>query len=146
MFDAQPLLPMFEDGALAAPAPMARKRRARKATLAALKPDNVAELRAARYAFLGLASCWGLSGEEVLRLLGEPVAAEAERHERLQALLGIRRSLQLLASDPDRCRLLLRQPDPVFDGHSPLSLMLAGGLAAIVRVRVHFAARVAPSR
>lgn len=146
MLDAQPLLPMFEDGALAASVPIARKREARKAASAALKPDNVAELRAARYAFLGLASCWGLSGEEVLRLLGEPVAAEAERHERLQALLGIRRSLQLLASDPDRCRLLLRQPDPAFDGHSPLGLMLAGGPAAITRVRLHFAARVDPSR
>ncbi len=146
MFDAQPLLPMFDEGALAAPAPTVRKPQARTAAPAARKSGGVAELRAARYAFLGLASCWGLSGEEVLRLLGEPVAAEAERHERLQALLGIRRSLQLLASDPDRCRLLLRQPDPAFDGHSPLGLMLAGGPAAITRVRLHFAARVAPSR
>lgn len=143
---AQPLLPMFDDEALAAPmapAEPARTRRAPKAGPPTMRPGDARDLRAARRSFLGLAAAWNLSGPEVLRLLGEPLADEAERHERLRALLSVHRSLQLLAPDPTRCRALLRQPDPAFDDGSPLSLMLAGGQEAIARVRVHLAAQVA---
>lgn len=106
----------------------------------ALDGCGAAELRALRLAFLGVASRWALSGAEALTLLGEPLAAEPERHERLNALVGLNRSLLLLLPEPDRALGYLRRPCPDFDEASPLQLMLAGGASAIARVRAHLAA------
>lgn len=74
---------------------------ARPAASVLPKPGGAGELCVECQAFLGLSSCWGLSGPEALQLLGEPLATEAERHEGHRVLLGIRRSLQLMTADND---------------------------------------------
>lgn len=55
----------------------------------------------------------------------------------MNALLGVRRSLLLIAPEPARCAALLRSPEPAFKGASLLQAMLLGGLPAIERVRAH---------
>lgn len=100
------------------------------------------EVRALRYAFLGLVARWDLSGREALLLLGEPLDDEAARLERLLALAGVDRSLLLLVPEPERCRTFLRRPCPALEGAAPLALMLTGGRPAIGEVRAHVAALV----
>ena len=74
---------------------------ARPAASVPPKPGGAGELSEECQAFLGLSSCWDLSGPEALRLFGGPLATEAEHDEELQALLGTRRSLQLMTADND---------------------------------------------
>ena len=136
------------------PAPAAaRPRRARRG-LAPLTPPAVlppspqrpdvddAQRRATRQAFLGIAVRWALSATEALTLLGEPLSDEAERHERLEALLGCHRSLLFLAPDAGRCARLLREPEPALESASLLEMMLTGGVSGLVRARQHLAARL----
>jgi hypothetical protein len=96
-----------------------------------------------RQAYLGLATRWALSGEEALKLLGEPLEEEALRAERMAALLGINRSLLLILPEPDVSLCYLRRPNTAFDGASALQVMLAGGHAGIARVRAHLAEQAA---
>lgn len=163
---AQPLLPSLDLTVLCrAPARATRARarakaRAREpgpmpsfvlapARLAALPPGpadrlesdpfRAAQLRALRQAFMGLADRWGLSGLEALTLLGEPRAADEERHERLRLLVGVHRLLLLACPEPGRCRDVLRQACPALGGPALLPFMLAGGRPAMERVRDHLA-------
>ena len=100
------------------------------------------EHRAALLAFLGAASAWALTATEALQLLGEPVSCEAERLERINGVLGARRSLVLIAPEPGRAAAILRQPDAALEGASPLGLMLRDGLPGIARVRAHLVSQV----
>ncbi len=98
--------------------------------------------RAARHAYLGVAARWSLTGPEALKLLGELLCDENERHERLQGVLGAHRSLLLLAPDPARCAKLLREACSPLEGASMLRVMLAQGLPGIARVRAHLLTRL----
>ena len=98
-------------------------------------PASPDQLRTMRRAFLGLVSRWALSGEETLRLLGEPCGERPERAARLNALLGVGRSLLLVLPEGDACLCYLRRPCRAFAGASVLQIMLADGLPGIERVR-----------
>ena len=82
-----------------------------------------------------MAARWSLSGVEALTLLGEPLSDGTERQDRLQSLLGVHRSLLLIAPDPERCRRVLREGTPFLDGSSMLQIMLSYGLPGTARVR-----------
>lgn len=105
-------------------------------------PDalSAGELRALRFAFLGLVARWDLSAREALTLMGEPLEGEAERVDRLRALVGVGRLLLTLDPEREQCRALLRQPCPALGDAAPLQLMLAGGRPAIAKVNAHLAA------
>lgn len=104
--------------------------------------SNEREHRAARLAFLGVTSSWALTATEALMLLGEPLSSEAERLERIDGMLGARRSLQLIAPEPSRAAEILRRPDPALRGASLLEVMLRDGLPGITQVRAHLVARI----
>lgn len=134
---AQPALPFSEPlPAALAPRPARRKHASHPALDA---PPSPAQMRAMRQAFLGLVSRWALSGEETLRLLGEPAEDAASREARLSALLGVGRSLLLLLPEGDSCLCYLRRPCRAFADTSLLQIMLADGLPGIERVREHLA-------
>lgn len=140
MFDAaQPWLPLLEEEARPDP-PLRRSQRRRAAP--ALVSSGAREHRAARLAFLGLVSSWALTATEALTLLGEPLSSEAERLERIDGVLGARRSLQLIAPDLGRAAEILRQPDPALEGASLLGIMLRDGLPGIARARAHIMAQL----
>jgi hypothetical protein len=135
----QPWLPLLDDNPQTELPVRKAKRRAVSAPPASdPRPDS----RAARQAYLGVASSWSLSATEALRLLGEPLSSEAERLERLHGLLGAHRSLLLIAPERARYTELLRRPDPVFDGASLLEVMLQQGVPGIARVRAHLLAQI----
>ncbi len=137
MLDAQPVLPFAEP----LPSPLAPRLTRRKAVPHPVldAPAWPAQRRAMRQAFLGLVGRWALSGEETLRLLGEPHEDEAAREARLGALLGVSRSLLLLLPEGDACVCFLRRPCAAFAGASVLQVMLAEGLLGIERVSEHLA-------
>lgn len=137
MLDAQPVLPFAEP----LPSPLAARPARRKAAPHPVldAPTWPAQRRAMRQAFLGLVGRWALSGEETLRLLGEPHEDEAAREVRLGALLGVNRSLLLLLPEEDACLCYLRRPCVAFAGASVLQVMLGGGRPGIERVREHLA-------
>lgn len=154
---SQPWLPLIDLGPMVARPPRAVGRRARKrsstptlhptpgtapSTASDTAPDGLSagELWALRHAFLGLVARWDLSGPDTLALIGEPLASEGERVERLGELVGVNRLLLLLHSGPEQCRVVLRQPCPALGGDTPLQAVLMGGQPAIVRVRGHLAA------
>lgn len=140
MFDAaQPWLPLLDEEARLDP-PLRRTRRRRAAPALAVADGR--EHRAARLAFLGVVSSWALTATEVLTLLGEPLSSEAERIERIDGVLGARRSLQLIAPEPGRAAEILRRPDPALAGASLLEVMLRDGLPGIARVRAHLLTRI----
>ena len=140
MLDAiQPWLPLLDDEPRTDVLVRKTRRRAVPASPAAGPGPGS---RAARHAFLGVASSWALSATEALRLLGEPLSSEAERFERLQGVLGAHRSLLLIAPEPGRYAELLRRPDPVFGGVSLLEVMLQQGVPGIARVRAHLLAQI----
>ena len=100
MLDAnQPWLPLLDED-LRTEEPVRKARRRAVSALPAMDPRP--DSRAARQAFLGVASSWALSATEALRLLGEPLSGEAERMERMQGVLGAHRSLLLIAPEPGR--------------------------------------------
>ena len=158
MLDAsQPWLPLLDLGPTTArPARRARRTAAtpalkpapetsgKPATRPAREPDvggaSAGHARALRYAFLGLVARWDLTGPDTLTLLGEPLAGEGERLERLEALVGVSRLLLLLHPERERCRAFLRAPCPALGGDTPLKAMLAGGHPGVVQVRAHLAA------
>ena len=135
----QPWLPLL-DAEPQTDVPVRKVRR--RAVSAPPATDPRPDSRAARQAFLGVASCWALSATEALRLLGEPLSSEAERMERLHGVLGAHRSLLLIAPERGRCTELLRRPDPALDGLSPLEVMLQEGVPGIARVRAHLLAQI----
>lgn len=102
-------------------------------------PASPAQVRAMRQAFMGLVKRWALTGEETLQLLGEPFGSEAARETRLNALLGMNRSLLLVLPEGDSCLCYLRRPCRAFAGASVLQVMIADGLSGIERVREHLA-------
>ncbi|TNC72188.1 hypothetical protein [Rubellimicrobium roseum] len=140
---SQPALPLMDQLPLSAPPARAGRRRTSVAARPAGAACSAGQLRAMRQAFLGLATRWALSGEEALRLMGEPFDDEAARIERLEGLLGIHRSLLLLLPEPDTCLCFLRRPAAAFDGCSALGVMLADGRTGIARVRAHIVEHVA---
>ena len=138
---SQPGLP-FSDPLPVTLAP--RPKRRRYAPHPALDtPASPAQMRAMRQAFLGLVKRWALTGEEALQLVGEPFENTAVREQRLNALLGVGRSLLLLLPEGDSCLCYLRRPCPAFAGASVLQIMLTDGLPGIERVRTYLAQRVA---
>ena len=140
MLDAtQPWLPLLDDEPRTEVPLRKARQRALPVVLATVPAPGT---RAARQAFLGIASSWALSATEVLRLLGEPLSSEAERLERLHGVLGAHRSLLLIAPEPGRTGELLRRPDPAFGGASLLEIMLQEGVPGIARVRAHLLTRI----
>ena len=138
MFDAaQPALP-FTDPLPATLAPRQVKRKVSSFPVLAA-PASPAEMRAMRQAFIGLVSRWALSGEETLKLMGEPLEDATAREQRLSALLGVGRSLLLLLPEGDSCLCYLRRPCRAFAGASLLQVMLTDGRPGIERVREHLA-------
>ncbi len=141
MFDAaQPWLPLLDEEARP-DLPARRSRRRRPAAPMVVSDER--EHRAARLAFLGAVSSWALTATEALTLLGEPISSEAERLERIDGVLGARRSLLLIAPEPGRAAEILRRPDPALEGASLLEIMLRDGLPGIARVRAHLLTRIA---
>ena len=141
MFDAaQPTLP-FSDQLPSLLAPRAAKKKSVRYPVLE-QPTSPAQMRAMRQAFLGLVERWALSGPETLKLLGEPFEDEPAREARLNALLGVGRSLLLVLPEGDHCLCYLRRPCADFAGASVLQIMLTEGLAGIERVR-EFLAREA---
>jgi hypothetical protein len=133
----QPALPFSDPLPVTlAPRPKKRKHALHPVLDAPLSP---AQLRAMRQALMGLVRRWALSGEETLLLLGEPVEDAAAREQRLNALLGVGRSLLLLLPEHDSCLCYLRRPCRAFAGASLLQIMLTDGLSGIDRVREHLA-------
>ncbi len=140
MLDAsQPWLPLLDDEPRTDLPTRRSKRRALPAPQAT-KPRH--DDRAARQAFIGVASSWVLTAREALQLLGEPLSSEAERLERLHGLLGVHRSLLTITPESARYTVLLRRSEPALDGASPLGIMLQQGLPGIARVRAHLLARI----
>ena len=104
-------------------------------------------------AFTRIASAWGLSVDEQLRLLGSPprstffawrkqpakAALPRDTLERLSNLLGIYKSLQILLPDEAAADAWVRQPNhaPLFGGRSALDRMLAGNVSDLHQVRVY---------
>jgi hypothetical protein len=135
----QPWLPLLDDEPrIEVPVRKAKRRAVSAPPATAPGPES----RAARQAFLGVASSWALSATEALRLLGEPLSNEAERLERLHGVLGAHRSLLLIAPERGRTAELLRRSDAAFDGASMLEVMLQQGLPGIAKVRAHLLAQV----
>ena len=136
MFDMrQPWLPLLDDEPRTDVVVRKTRRRTNSAPPAVSPgPDS----RAARQAFLGVASSWALSATEALRLLEEPLSCESERLERVQ---GVRRSLLLIAPEPGRSADLLRRPDPAFGGASMLEVMLQG-VPGITQLRAHLLTQI----
>ena len=137
----QPWLPLLDDEPRSEP-PVRKGRRRAVPARAPVLPTPARRDRAARQAFLGIASSWALTATEALRLLGEPLSREAERHERLHGVLGVHRSLLLLSPEPAHYTALLRRPDPALDGGCLLDSMLRQGLSGITRARVHLLAQI----
>lgn len=135
----QPWLPLLDDEPRTEVPLRKARQRAIPVVLATVPSPGT---RAARQAFLGIASSWALSATEALRLLGEPLSGEAERLERLHGVLGAHRSLLLIAPEPGRTGELLRRPDPAFGGASLLEIMLQEGVPGIARVRAHLLTRI----
>ena len=128
----QPALPFADPlPATLAPRP-ARRKAAPHPVLDA--PTSPEQMRAMRQAFLGIVSRWALSGEETLRLLGEPFEDASAREQRVSALLGVSRSLLLVLPERDSCLCYLRRPCRAFAGASVLQIMLTDGLSGIERV------------
>ena len=133
----QPALPFSDPLPLTlAPRPKGRKHAPHPVLDA---PATPAQLRAMRQAYLGLVRRWALSGEETLLLLGEPSGDRPEREARLNALLGVGRSLLLVIPEGDACLCYLRRPCRAFAGASVLQIMLTDGLSGIEPVREHLA-------
>ena len=102
-------------------------------------------------AFAGIASAWGLSVDEQLKLLGQPPRStffawrkQPERTvlprdtlERLSNLLGIYKSLQILLPEPAAADAWVRKANsvPLFGGGSALDRMLAGNVSDLNLVR-----------
>lgn len=97
--------------------------------------------------FFKLAELWDLSSEQQIRLLGAPARStyfrwrkdggdvSADTAERISHLGSIYKALIILLDTPDAADRWLRRPNRYFDGASALDVMLAGGLADIIRVR-----------
>lgn len=132
-------LPLLDDEPrVGLPVRKARRRSAPAQVVITPGPQH----RAARQAFLGVVSSWGLTATEALRLLGEPLSSETERLERLDGILGAHRSLLLIAPQPGRTAEFLRRPEPSFHGASLLDIMLRDGLPGIAQVRAYFVALI----
>lgn len=102
-------------------------------------------------AFERIASAWGLTVDEQLRLLGQPprstffawrkqpdkAVLPRDVLERLSNLLGVYKSLQILLPDPAAADAWVRQPNsaPPFGGRSALDRMLAGNVSDLNFVR-----------
>jgi hypothetical protein len=100
-------------------------------------------------AFARLAAQWDLSTDEQRRLLGEPARStffawrkapeqavlSRDTLERLSLLLGIYKSLQILLPEAQAADAWVRKPNAAFGGSSALSIMLAGNVADLLRVR-----------
>lgn len=113
---------------------------------------SVEEMTAAGLrAFTRIASQWGLSVDEQLRLLGGPprstffawrkhperATLPRDTLERLSWLLGIYQALQILLPQPEAADAWVRQPNsaPPFGGRSALDRMLGGNVSDLAAVR-----------
>lgn len=111
---------------------------------------------AALRAFFGLASAWGLSELEQMRLLG--LASSATLHawnagrvskmsgdtlERISYLLGIFEAINVLIPDNKRADAWMRAPNkaPLFGGRSALDRMTSGNLGDLYAVRQYLDAQ-----
>jgi hypothetical protein len=127
------------------PSDLAAPSLAEAATRAALTP-------AARVGFLRLCQLWdltapdgrallgGLSERSWFRLKGDAWAGMLSQDEltRISLLIGIFKGLRLLFSSPlAEDWIQLPNTSPLFAGQSPLTLMRAGGIPAMLQVRRH---------
>jgi hypothetical protein len=102
-------------------------------------------------AFGRIATRWGLSIEQQLRLLGDPprstyfawrkhpdrATLPRDTLERLSYVLGIFKALEILLPQADAADAWVRRPNtaPMFGGRSALDRMLGGNVADLAAVR-----------
>ena len=105
--------------------------------------------KAALTGFFKLAAAWGLRDDDARELLGGLSAStfydwkknpdrvlEVDRITRISYLLGIYKALHVLYGDKLADEWVhLPNTNPIFNGRTPLSFMLGGGLLAMQTVR-----------
>ncbi len=105
--------------------------------------------RAAVPAFFKLAQAWGLRDESARRLLGgisngvfyqlkrgRKKVLDQDKLTRISLLLGIFKALNILYSPKLADSWVgLSNTNPMFEGETPLSYMIRGGVPAFIRVR-----------
>jgi hypothetical protein len=100
--------------------------------------------------FFRVADAWGLSVAEQRALLGWPAASTFHKYKggdhgtlafdtltRISLVLGIYKALQVLYPDAALADAWVKLPNtnPIFAGHSALTLMVEGGIDGLLQVR-----------
>lgn len=101
-------------------------------------------------AFFNLASEWQLTGDDQLRLLGQPsrrtfyrwragdvAGLPADTLERISVLLGIYKALAVLLPAKDRADAWVKRANQAFGGRSALEVMRQGRVDDLYQVRRH---------
>jgi hypothetical protein len=115
-------------------------------------PDEQARLsRTALKAFLSLCDNWAISDEVAFKLSGldfdewqmvksadDTTILNQDQLTRMSALIGVFKSLNLLFAD-SFANEWPKTPNkgPLFDGQTPIDLMVAGGIPMMLKVRGH---------
>ena len=132
----QPPLPVFDHEGTEVPSVQSGRRQPQRRPRPVIRlgptaPTPItceaAERRALRLAFLGLTARRALSGADVLTLLGEPLASEPERHERMGVLVGLNRSLLLICRSRTTRWATCAAPAPPSTASLPSSSCLPEG-------------------
>jgi hypothetical protein len=74
-----------------------------------------------------IATCWGLSDNEIQQLLGD------DDLERTSYVLSIHKALRTLFTTEQRAAAWPKKPNRYFNGRSALEVMLVGDLASVGR-------------
>lgn len=99
-------------------------------------------------AFFNLAAEWGLNREEQVTLLGAPsqrtfyrwraghvAGLPRDTLERISALLGIYKAINILLPVRERAAAWIKRPNKAFGGESALDVMLKGKVDSLYHVR-----------
>jgi len=113
-------------------------------------PASTALAEAALKGFFQVTDRWGLTSREQMALLGQPPRStffawkegtrailSRETLERISCILGIWRALRLLLPDGPQALAWIRKPNdsPLFEGATPLDVMIRGKVAELADVR-----------
>ena len=120
-------------------------------------PTNATKVSApALRTLFRIASAWGLSNKDQMKLLGSPprstfyrwrqdgrVALSPDTLERISYIFGIYSALQVLLPSPEAADAWIRKPNaaPLFAGRSALDRMLSGQVADLYIVRQYLDAQ-----
>lgn len=85
---------------------------------------------------------WRIPNDAANAILGGPGEPLETFFERLARLVGIHTCLQQILTGPNRCRDWMHQPNPLFDGQSPIELMARGDTASLDRVLSYLQAEI----